>query len=45
LDWLSTMARSFTPSKLGPTINPTIAKRSIERTTTKTSFGTGVPTN
>ena len=41
----SPIAGAFTPSKLGPTINPTIAKRAIERTPANTAVGAGVPTN
>ena len=39
------MAGAFITSKLGPTINPTIAKRAIDRTPAKTAVGAGVPTN
>ena len=38
------MAGAFTPSKLGPTINPTTAKSAMERTPAKTAVGAGVPT-
>ena len=39
------IAGAFTPSKLGPTINPTIAKSAIERAPAKTAVRADVPTN